>query len=353
MRKSPSGDPGPTSMTNPEKIGVSILIVSYNTRAMTLAVLDSIAAETQGPSYEIIVVDNASTDGSAAAISGHPSKPRLIALSENIGFGRANNLAAERARGYYILLLNPDTVILDNAIGRLVAFAQSNRRAMIWGGRTVFADGRLNPSSCWGRMTPWNLFCRFCGLSSFFPASEVFNGESYGAWPRDRVRRVDIVSGCFLLIPRSIWLALGGFDPLYFMYGEEADLCFRARKLGAEPLLTPEATIVHYGGASEQARAAKMVKLIAAKMTLIMGHWNTLLAPLGRILLALWPLTRFAGFELAALVTGKPHLRQAADAWREVWARRAEWWSGYQARPAIKEEKLVAVPLLSRIGTEA
>jgi len=353
VRKTPLGGFRPTTMSNPLKIDVSILIVSYNTRDMTLAALDSIAAETLGLTYEIIVVDNASTDGSAAAIAAHPAKPKLITLQENIGFGRANNLAAENARGYYILLLNPDTLILDNAIGKLVAFAQENRRAMIWGGRTVFADGTLNPSSCWRRMTPWNLFCRFSGLSSLFPASEFFNGEAYGAWQRDRVRHVDIVSGCFLLIPRSIWLALGGFDPLYFMYGEEADLCLRARRLGAHPLLTPEATIIHFGGASERARAAKMVKLIAAKMTLIKRHWNALLRPLGRLLLAAWPLTRALGFKLAARLTGKPHLTEAAGIWREVWLRRSEWWNGYHRRPTIEEEDLAAVPLLSRLGTHA
>lgn len=338
-------------MTLQAPIDVSILIVSYNTRALTLAAIDSVVAQTQGLTYEIIVVDNASTDGSADAIAKHAAKPHLIALSENIGFGRANNLASETARGYYILLLNPDTEILDNAIGKLVAFAQNRRRAMIWGGRTIFADGSLNPSSCWGRMTVWNMFCRLSALSNIFPASEFFNGESYGAWPRDRERQVDIVSGCFLLIPRSIWLALGGFDPLYFMYGEEADLCLRARRLGANPLLTPEATIVHHGGASEKARASKMVKLITAKMTLINRHWNVALRPLGRGLLALWPLTRLLGYEFLARLTRQSCHAETAENWREVWARRREWWVGYSHEPSIKEELLAAVPLLSRIGS--
>ena len=169
-------------MTLAERVEVSIIVVSYNTRAMTLAALDSVAAQTKTVTYEVIVVDNASSDGSAAAIAAHPAKPRLIALNENICFARANNLAADEARGAYVLLLNSDTVVLDGAIDKLVAFARNNRRAMIWGGRTVFADGSLNPGSCWGRLSPWNLICRISGLTSIFPRSELFNGESIGCW---------------------------------------------------------------------------------------------------------------------------------------------------------------------------
>ena len=162
---------------------LSIIVVSFNTREMTLAALASIAAETQTP-HAVIVVDNASTDGSAAAIAAHPSRPRLVSLDENIGFGRANNLAASLATGELLLLLNPDTVILDRAIDRLVDFSRSRPEAQIWGGRTVFADGRLNRASGWGRMTAWSLFCRASGLAVVFPRSNLFNSEAYGAWSR-------------------------------------------------------------------------------------------------------------------------------------------------------------------------
>ena len=120
-------------MRNFAHVDVSILIVSYNTRGLTRAALDSIAAETKDVSYEIIAVDNASTDGSADMIANHPLKPQLVALRENIGFARANNLAAGLARGRYVLLLNPDTVVLDGAIDRLIAFARAKPRARIWG----------------------------------------------------------------------------------------------------------------------------------------------------------------------------------------------------------------------------
>jgi GT2 family glycosyltransferase len=199
-------------------------------------------------------------------------------------------------------------------------------------------------------MTPWNLLCRIAGLTRFFPSVEFFNGEAYGAWPRDRVREVDIVSGCFLLIPRSIWLALGGFDPLYFMYGEEADLCLRARRIGARPLLTPEAGIIHYGGASEKARTAKMVKLLMAKTTLIDRHWHVSLRPLGRNLLALWPASRALAFAALAAITGRKDFTEDAKTWREVWTCRDEWRLGYASRPPIATQT-ATIPLLVRIGS--
>lgn len=310
---------------------VSIIVVSYNTAAMTQSALDSVLLQTKDVSYEVIAVDNASSDGSADMIDNHAIGAHLIRLDENIGFARANTLAARHARGKYILLLNPDTVVLDGAIDKLVAFARAYPKARIWGGRTVFSNGTLNPSSCWKRMTPWNVFCRTVGLTGLFPTSSLFNGEAYAGWNRDSVREVDIVSGCFFLIERELWDGLGGFDPLFFMYGEEADLCLRARGFSARPIVTPEATIVHYGGASERARAGKMVKLLAAKMALITRHWSPALAPAGQLLLALWPLTRWIACSARSALTGSRHAEATANEWHEIWARRAEWRMGYRA----------------------
>lgn len=312
-------------------VDVSILVVSYNTHAMTAAALDSVLAETKSTSYEIIAVDNASGDGSAAMLQRHPAQPHVIALSDNIGFARANNLAAKSARGRYLLLLNPDTIVRDSAIDKLVRFAILFPKARIWGGRTLFADKSLNPSSCWGRMTVWNLFCRASGLTALFPRSEWFNGEAYGGWSRNTIRDVDIVSGCFFLIEKELWDGLGGFDPLFFMYGEEADLCLRARAFSANPTITPAATIIHYGGASERARSDKMVRLLAAKASLISRHWPSSTAPLGRALLAAWPASRAVATTLYGALTGNAAAQQNAKIWREIWARRSDWRQGYSA----------------------
>lgn len=308
---------------------VSILIVSYNTRELTLAAIGSARAETT-VAHEIIVIDNASSDGSAAAIAAHPAGVRLVALDENIGFARANNLAASHARGRYLLLLNPDTVTRDRAIDRLLEFARAEPAAGIWGGRTVFADGSPNPSSAWGRMTLWNLFCRASVLTGLFPRSALFNGEAIAGWARDTVRHVDIVSGCFLLATREVWDRLGGFDPLFFMYGEEADLCLRARAMGARPMATPDAVIVHLGGASETARTGKMVKLLAAKISLIDRHMPAATRPLGRLLLRAWPLGRWLALAAAAKLPGRARYAATAAVWHDIWRRRREWQHGYR-----------------------
>ena len=283
-------------------VDVSILIVSYNTRELTRAALAAVYEQTKSVSFEVIVVDNASTDGSAEMIAALPQEPQFIGLRDNIGFARANNLGARLVRGRYLLLLNPDTVVLDGAIDKLVAFARATPKARIWGGRTLFGDGRLNLSSCWGRMTPWNQLCRATGLTGIFPKSEFFNGETYGAWQRDTARQVDIVSGCFFLIEKALWDGLSGFDPLFFMYGEEADLCLRAHAFSARPMITPDATIIHYGGASEKTQTGKMVRLLAAKASLIDRHWQPFTAPIGRTLLSLWPLSRSLALSILAVL---------------------------------------------------
>ena len=334
----PGRDPDATPAPEP---AVSIVVVSFETREMTLECLASIARETRAP-HEVIVIDNASSDGSPEAIAREHPEVRLLAETENHGFARANNIAASHARGEHLLLLNPDTVILEGAIDRLLDFARETPRARVWGGRTVFADGRLNPTSCWRRMSLWNVACRSSGLSRAFPRSGLFNSEGYGGWDRGTRRSVDIVTGCFLLVRRADWEALGGFDPAFWMYGEEADLCLRAaRDLGARPMVTPEATIVHHGGAADRVAAERVVRTLRAKAELLERHLPAWQRPLARPLFRAWPLGR--GLMLgaasrlgrggAAAPGGHRHAEGAsgegASVWREVWARRAEWQGGF------------------------
>ena len=241
-----------------------------------------------------------------------------------------SNLAASRARGEYLLLLNPDTLILDGAVDRLLAFARRRPEARIWGGRTLFADHSLNPASCWRRVSLWNIFCRSSGLTGLFPGSALFNSEAYGGWDRGSERQVDIITGCFLLIARRDWERLGGFDRTFFMYGEEADMCLRAaRELGAAPRVTPEAAIVHYGGASERVRADKMVRLLSAKSELVRRHVPAWQRPLALALFRLWPLSRRAALSVLARA-GIRRGGESREVWQEVWTRRAEWQDGFR-----------------------
>jgi N-acetylglucosaminyl-diphospho-decaprenol L-rhamnosyltransferase len=316
---------------------LSILVVSFNTHDMTLACLRSIYSQTAADSFELIIVDNASTDGSPQSIAPSFSQAHLLPLEHNVGFAAANNLAAKVGRGDWLLLLNPDTLVFNRGIERLMSFAEAHPEASIFGGRTVFTNGALNPASCWRRATPWSALCIAMGLTSLFPRSNLFARESYGSWKRDTVREVDIVSGCFFLIRRKVWDELGGFDPAFFMYGEEADLCLRARKLGHKCLLCPDATIVHYGGASEKTRADKMVKLFKAKAMLCQRHWRPATRWFGRFCLDLWAFTRTLVFGLWAIF--QPRRIESFRTWRDIWRRRAEWHKARLARDASPNPK--------------
>jgi GT2 family glycosyltransferase len=300
-----------------------MLIISYNTREMTRACLESVYQETTECSFEVIVVDNASEDGSAAMIAADFPQVTLHALDENLGFGRANNLAAENATGDYYLLLNSDTVVLDHAIDKLVGLARRQPEAGIYGGRSVFADGSLNPQCCWGKPTLWSEFCVGIGLSALFPNTALFNSRYLGGWQRDTAREVDIIAGSFLLMDAPLWRHLGGFDTRFFMYGEDVDLCMRARKLGRTCLFTPESEIIHHGGGSERVVADKMIKLLHAKAQLYRKHWSPPRAWMGERFLDLWVTTRLVGHRVAAWLRLGDSTR--ADDWSATWKGRDAW----------------------------
>ena len=302
---------------------LTVIVVSYETRDLTLACLASLYETTAPDPPEVVVVDNASTDGSATAIAERFPQVTLIALDENLGFARACNLGAERSSGEQILLLNPDTIVRPGAIAAISRDLDAHPEAGILGGRTFDENGALNPTSCWGRPTPWSLLCMGIGLSSLFRGSRLFDPEALGGWERDDEREVDIVTGCLLLIRRDLWEELGGFDGDFFMYGEDADLSLRARALGARPRLCPAAEIVHVMGASERIRADKMVRLFRAKARLFLKHWTRPAARFGVAMLGLAAFLRACVHGVAGLVSSKR--RESFRTWREIWRRRREW----------------------------
>lgn len=304
-------------------VDLSILIVSYNTRQLTLACLESCFATVHKASFEVIVVDNMSADGSAEAIGARFPQVRLIRAERNLGFAAANNRAAAGARGRYLLLLNSDAALLEGSMEALLGFADRHAHAGIYGGRTFFADGTLNPASCWRRPTLWSLFCQGTGLNSLFRRSPLFDPESYGRWERDTAREVDIVSGCFLLIQRELWEELGGFDERFFMYAEDADLCLRAGTRGRTCMICPEARVIHHGGRSEAVREDKLIRLLAARTQLIDKHWPPASAWVGAQLIRLWAATRMTALGIARLLRAVGPDSYAT--WRAVWRRRKEW----------------------------
>jgi len=304
-------------------VDLSVIIVSYNTRELTLECLRSLYAETKEIEFEVIVVDNNSSDKSAEAILENFPQAHLLALDKNLGFAGGNNLGAKEASGRRILLLNPDTVVLDRAIDHLFAFAEEYPDCCIWGGRTVFEDGTLNIGSCWGKPNPWSVFCRATGISRLFHNASWCDSEVMAGWRRDSIKHVDIVSGCFFMINRDMWENLGGFDEAFFMYGEEVDLCLRSYALGAGPMITPLATIIHYGGRSDTVREDQTVRQFQAKARLYQKHWGPISSWFMINMLSVWSFRRlFVGYLLYVIHFGKyPEL----SVWRSIWKRRQEW----------------------------
>lgn len=306
---------------------LTVIIVSYNTRDLTLKALKTLYATTRKTRFHTVVFDNASQDGSAEAIAEAFPQVELIASSENLGFAKANNLVAEQAETDWLLLLNPDTECHEGAVDNLMAFSKAHPQAGITGGRTVFPDGSLNIGSCWMKITPWSAFCKATALSGLFASSAFFNPECMGAWPRDSVREVDIVGGCFLMIQRCLWNRLGGFNLKYFMYGEEADMCLRARALGYRPMITPEAQIMHLVGAASKTKARKYILGAKGRVTLMQDHWPAWQVPFGRAMLAFWAGGRAFATGIISKLTGAK--KKSAENWAEIWAARHDWLQGY------------------------
>ena len=305
-----------------QPIDVSVVIVNYNTRDLTSECLASLPDAAVSTRIEVIVVDNASADGSAQHF--HASFPNVAVLESgrNGGFGWACNLGAAAASGRWILLLNSDTVAKPGVIDELVKLARQRPRALIYGGRTLSPDGALDPRSCWGSPTLWSTFCYGVGLSTAFKDNRFFDPESLGRWPRDSVREVGIVTGCLLMIDKASWDILGGFDERFFMYGEDADLNFRVRALGGSPVITPTAQVTHVYGASSVNRIGKLELLFTGKSLLFRKMWPGRRGELAVALLRLG-----VGVRAALRLVRHPG-GAAEDPLVQLWRRRAQWSAG-------------------------
>ena len=308
-------------------VELSVIIVSFNTREMTLKAIETLFEHASEIAMQVIVWDNASHDGSVDAIAQAFPEVELHACPDNLGFAAANNRAAEFATGEWLLLLNSDTETLPGSIQNLLAFAKANPKAGIVGGRTIFADGSLNATSCFNRMTVWSLLCYAVMISRWFPSSAVFNPERSVSGKMDRVRHVDIVTGCFFLLKTQLWRELGGFDLRYFMYAEESDMCLRAAKIGYSPMVTAEATIIHHGGASAVSSATKQIQSYRGKVTIIRDHFGRLAMPFGLALLWFTAFNRQLLHRLIGLT--KKQQSDEAGMWITVWQKRKDWLKGY------------------------
>ena len=234
---------------------VSVVMVSYNTRELTLAAIASVFDSITEPGFgvEVIVVDNASGDGSADAIAARFPEVRLIRSADNLGFGRGNNLGAKGARGEALFLLNTDTIVRPGGIETLHRTLMADETIGITGPFLENADGSYQCSMT-SFPSVWRTFCHYSWLDRIFPRSAFFaDGNMAHADPLVP-RDVDIINGAALMIRRDLYESINGFDPDFFMYFEEPDLCLRVSQRGFRARYTPAARVVHLISQSSSSR---------------------------------------------------------------------------------------------------
>jgi GT2 family glycosyltransferase len=197
---------------------------------------------------ELIIVDNGSTDSTIDMLQSEFPAAKLIKNDANLGFARPINQALEASLGKYMLLLNPDTIVLPGAINELVAYVESNPEVGICGPKVLNRDGSLQKACRRGVSRPWAAFSYFSGLSTLFPRSKFFGGYLLNYLAEDETHEVDGISGSCMLIRRQVSEQIGYLDERFFAYQEDADYCFQAKNSGWKVVYLPTAQIIHFGG---------------------------------------------------------------------------------------------------------
>jgi GT2 family glycosyltransferase len=280
-------------------VTVSVIIVTWNVRDLLRACLESLRPPVEEGWVEVIVVDNGSVDGTAGMVGGMYPGVRLIANTENRGFGAANNQGMAVARAPFLFLLNPDTVVLPQALERLIGFLGTHTRAGVAAPRLRNPDGSLQR----------NAF-RFPGLwqvgLDLFPLHpRLLESSLNGRYRQEPAARepfeIDHPLGAAMLVRREVWEQTGGFDESYFMYAEEVDWCWRIRQAGWSIWQVPGAEVIHYGGRStSQAPDWMFVELWRARYQFFRRHYSAPFNLAARLLVRAGMLYRTLAVSLAA-----------------------------------------------------
>src|SRR5262245_39549820 len=218
-----------------ESLDVSVVVVNYNTAHLLEELFAALEASRGTLKLQVIVVDNASRDGSVDILRTRYPNVELIENPTNVGFGRANNQALPRIRGRYVVLLNTDAFVAPDTLQNTVDFMEAHPRCGVLGVKLVGRDGALQPS-CPYFVTPWNVFHALTGLKRFFPGTRLVDDMS---WDHASVRECDWVPGCYYLVRRDVIERVGLFDPRYFLYYEEVDHCRAVRRAGWSVMYYP------------------------------------------------------------------------------------------------------------------
>jgi GT2 family glycosyltransferase len=249
---------------------ISIVIVAWNAKHYLELCLDSLAQAPPCRTYEILVVDNASADGSAEMIEARFPHVKLIRSDENLGFSKGNNLAIRQCQGRYIALVNPDVIVFPGCLDALADFLEQNPRVGNVGPR-VFNPDMTQQSTCRRFPTLWNNFCSASGLASKFKRSRFFAGEHMFYFSHDRTMAVNVLVGCFSMIRREAFETVGLLDEGLFMYGDDVDWCRRCWKAGWEVVFFPGAKAIHDRG---KITAPYPVRFAVAQQKSVLYYWS-------------------------------------------------------------------------------
>jgi O-antigen biosynthesis protein len=229
---------------------ISIIIVNYNVKEFLQNLIHSIYKAGANLAYEVIIVDNASDDGSVEFIREKFPEVILIPNKENLGFSKANNIGLKAARGEYLLLINPDTIVSEDTFEKMIEFFKSTPSAGLAGCKILNPDGTLQLACRRSFPGPWTSFCKVTGLSNLFPESRLFARYNLTYLDENQTYEVDAVSGSFMMLKRDVYEKIGGLDEQFFMYGEDLDWCYRIQKAGYKVYYVHSTQIIHYKGES-------------------------------------------------------------------------------------------------------
>ncbi len=229
---------------------LSIIIVNYNVKYFLLQLLESIYDSQTGYGFEVIIVDNASTDGSPKLITERYPRVTFIANKENVGFSKANNQAIEVAQGDLVLLLNPDTILQENTLQETISFMDRYPEAGAVGCRMIDGSGHYLPESKRGFPSPLVAFFKAFGLAALFPKSKFFNAYYLGHLPEWETNEIEVLTGAFMMIKKAVLDEVGYLDERFFMYGEDIDLSYRIIQANHKIFYHPVTTIIHFKGES-------------------------------------------------------------------------------------------------------
>ncbi len=302
----------------PSLCQISIVIVSWNTRDLLFKCLESLFADLTTSSisgYEVLVVDNASNDGTCQMVREHFPTAHLLENTQNVGFARANNQAIRQSIGSHVLLLNPDTVVILGAMALLVNFLETHPEVGAVGPRVLNPNGTLQ-ESCHPLPTLARELWRLFHLDSLHPYAQY----PMHAWDVEAARGVDALLGACLLVRRDVLAQTGLLDEDYFIYSEEVDLCYRIGKASWLMYWVPQAQIIHYGGQSTQQVAASMfLRLYQGKVIYFRKNHGALASRYYKLVLIAAGMTRLALSPLVLLEHAqrrKRHLALTRSYWR-------------------------------------